>query len=63
MSDVNRVIQVNDREHALMVNGLNSFRISLEAQNKPTEDIEDLLLKVIDAPAQKEKRWFEREAR
>ncbi len=49
-------------EQRLMVNGLVEFKNILRRQDKPLEDIEDLILKVIDAPYVKEKRW-EREVR
>ena len=63
MARKERVIEVNEEEHGLMVNGLNYFRKALEEQNMPTEDVEDLLLKVIDAPA-KAGKWRQcREAR
>lgn len=41
-------------EQRLMVNGLVEFKNILRKQDKPLEDIEDLILKVIDAaPAKK----------
>ena len=49
-------------EQRLMVNGLVEFKNILQKQDKPLEDVEDLILKVIDAPYVKEKRW-EREVR
>ena len=50
-------------EQRLMVNGLVEFKNILRKQDKPLEDIEDLILKVIDAPTKKEKRRAEREER
>lgn len=46
-----------------MVSGLMDFRNDLLRDEKPTEDINDLILKVIDAPTKKEKRRTDREAR
>ncbi len=63
MFEQKRVISVNDQEHALMINCLNGFRKILSAQDKPTEELEDLILKVIDAPTKSEKRRQDREAR
>ena len=63
MFEQKRVIALNSDEQALMVNGLNGFRKSLLEQGKPTEDLEDLMLKVIDAPTKKDKRRQDREAR
>ena len=49
-------------EQRLMVNGLVEFKNILRMQDKPLEDIEDLILKVIDAQPVKGKGWS-REAR
>ena len=63
MADEKRVVMLDDFEQRLMVNGLTDFRNDLLRENKPTEDVDDLILKVIDAPMRKEKRRSEREAR
>ena len=63
MAKTDRMVQLDQDEHSLMVNGLNYFRKAMEEQNMPTEDIEDLILKVIDAPARPGKWWQDREAR
>ncbi len=63
MADEKRIIEVDDFDHRLMVNGLNDFRNDLIKENKPTEDLDVLLLKVIDAPTKKEKRKADREGR
>lgn len=63
MADEKRVISIDDFEHRLMVNGLNDFRNDLIKGEKPTEDIDELLLKVIHAPTKKEKRKQNRDAR
>ena len=39
-----------------MVNGLMDFRNSLLEQDKPTEDVNELILRVIDAPVKKLRR-------
>ena len=57
------VVTLDDFEQRLMVNGLNDFRNDLIREEKPTEDLDDLILKVIDAPTQKEKKKADREAR
>lgn len=61
MAEVQHLIQVNDYEQRLMVNGLNAFRNDLIRDGKPTEDINALLIKVIDAPEKKPKRKFDHE--
>lgn len=63
MAEEKRVISVDDFEHRLMVKGLNDFRNDLIQGDKPTEDIDELLLKVIKAPTKKEKRKLCHDAR
>ena len=50
MREEKRVIVVDPDEYRLMVTGLNAFRNALLKEGRPTEDVDDLLLKVIDAP-------------
>ena len=57
------VVELDDFEQRLMVSGLADFRNDLIRDEKPTEDVDDLILKVIDAPTKKEKRKADREAR
>ena len=57
------VVTLDDFEERLLVSGLADFRNDLIRDEKPTEDVDDLILKVIDAPTQKEKRKADREAR
>jgi len=40
-------------EHGLLVRALNEEWQRMKAEGKPTEDMEDLILKVIDAPTKK----------
>ena len=63
MSGEKVVVPLDDFEQRLMVSGLADVRIDLIREDKPTEDVDDLILKVIDAPTQKEKRKADREAR
>ena len=63
MAEEKRVISIDDFEHSLMVKGLNDFRNDLIQGDKPTEDIDELLLKVIKAPTKKEKRKLCHDAR
>ena len=63
MADEKVVVTLDSFEQRLMVNGLNDFRNDLIRDDKPTEDIDDLLLKVIDAPAKAGKWWQDRETR
>ena len=63
MADEKKVITLDDFEQRLMVSGLMDIRNDLLKEEKPTEDINDLILKVIDAPTKKEKRKADREER
>ncbi len=63
MTEEKRIVTLDDFEQRLMVNGLNDFRNDLLKADKPTEDVDELLLKVIDAPTKKERRRLWREAR
>ena len=63
MAEEKKVITLDDFEQRLMVSGSMDFRNDLLKEEKPTEDINDLILKVIDAPTKKEKRRFDREER
>ena len=63
MRDEKRVVALNDYEQRLMVRGLTDFRNDAIRDGKPTEDVEDLILKVIDAPTKQEKLRSDREAR
>ena len=62
MREVKRVIEVSDYEHRVMMEALNDRRNDFISENKPSEDVSDLLLKVIDAPS-KRKRDKNRDAR
>ncbi len=57
------VVTLDDFEQRLLVSGLADFRNDLIRDDKPTEDVDELILKVIDAPTQKEKKKADREAR
>ena len=53
MAEEKRVVELSNFEYRLMVGGLASFRNDLIREEKPTEDVNELLLKVIDAPKKK----------
>ena len=63
MLEEKRVVTLNDYEQRLMVRGLTDIRNDALRDGKPTEDVDDLILKVIDAPTRREKRRSDREAR
>lgn len=53
MKEEKRVVELSDFEHRLLVSGLADLRSEMLRDHKPTEDINELLLKVIDAPSKK----------
>lgn len=57
------VVTLNSFEQRLMVRGLNDFRSALMEKSCPTEDVDALLLKVMDAPRGKKVRRRAREER
>ena len=63
MAEEKKVVTLDDFEQRLMVSGLMDFRNDLLRDEKPTEDINDLILKAIDAPTTTENRRADREAR
>lgn len=63
MREEKRVICVDDFQHNLLINGMNEFRNELLEEEKPTEDVDELILMIIDAPTKKELKRASREAR
>ena len=62
MTEETRVLTLSGYEQRLLVRGLTDFRNGALRAGRPTEDVDGLILKVIDAPARRERRR-EREAR
>ena len=62
MSDTQMTIKISPFEQGLLVNGMNRFRNDLIREDLPTEDVDDVLIKIIDAPPAKRKK-ADREAR
>lgn len=60
MGKEDRKLQISDFEHGLLINGMMAFRNQLIEEGKPTEDVNDLIIKILDAP---KKRCFSREER
>ncbi len=63
MAEEKVVVTLDSFEQRLMVSGLADWRNDLIRQEKPTEDVDDLLLKVIDAPTKKGKKKVDHETR
>ena len=48
-----RVLTLDSYEHGVVVNALNEMRNDLLEEERPTDIVDEVLLKVIDAPAKK----------
>ena len=53
VKDVKHKVTLDDFEHRLLVGCVNAARTMYLEQNKPTEDVDDLLVKIIKAPSKK----------
>ena len=51
-----RVLTLDRYEHGVVINALNEMRNDLLDEERPTDIVDEVLLKVIDAPTKKEKR-------
>ena len=63
MAEEKVVVTLDNFEQRLMVSVLADFRNDLIRDEKPTEDVEELILKVIDAPTEKVRKKADRAAR
>ena len=63
MTEAKRIMTMDDFEHQLLVGCINKARTEYMEEGKPTEDINELLIKAIEAPTKKEKRKADREGR
>ena len=48
-----RVLTLDKYEHGVVINALNVMRNDLIGENRPTDAVDDVLLKAIDAPTRK----------
>lgn len=56
MKEEKRVLTLDEYEHGVMVNALNEFRNELIEEQRPTDAVDELLLRAIDAPTKRLKR-------
>ena len=63
MFERKRIIAVTDRQQRVMVRGLSDARNGAIRAGRPTEDLDEVILKAINAPTKREKRRADREAR
>lgn len=62
MREVKRHIYLDDFEHRLLVGCLMTSRNEYLREGKPTEDVNDLILKIIDAPKKNLKVIYKEDA-
>lgn len=48
-----RVIELDKTEHGVVINALNEMRNGLIEEDRPTDIVDEVLLKAIDAPSKK----------
>ena len=53
VKDVKHKVTLDDFEHRLLIGCVNVARTMYLEQNKSTEDVDDLLVKIIKAPSKK----------
>ena len=53
VKDVKHKVTLDDFEHRLLINCVNKARTLFLEQDKPTEDVDDLLVKIIKASSKK----------
>ena len=63
MFERKKVLTFGQDEQEMMVRSLYDMRNSALERNIPTEEVEDLILKVIDAPTRKERWRLDRQTR
>lgn len=63
MKEEERVLTLDNYEYGVVVNALNELRNDLIEEKRPTDAVDDLLLKTIDAPTRKQKCRSHDEAR
>ena len=48
-----RVVELDKYEHGVVINALNEMRNDLIGEERPTDIVDEVLLKAIDAPTKK----------
>jgi len=56
MKEEKRVLELDKYEYGVVFHSLKDMRNELIKEDRPTDAVDDVLLKVIDAPAKKERR-------
>lgn len=63
LSNEKRVLELDQYEHSLLIHSLNEQRNQMIEEHEPTDAVDEILLKVIDAPITKERRMVRGEER
>lgn len=58
-----KVLSMDADKQGILINGMIAFRNDLLKQNKPVEDVNEVIDDLINAPTKKEKRKMERAER
>ena len=53
VKDVEHKVKLDDFEHRILIACVNTARTAFIEQGKPTEDVDELLIKIINAPSKK----------
>ena len=53
MKETYRILKLDKYEHGITINALNTLRTLLIEEKRETDSVDNLLLKVIDAPTRK----------
>lgn len=56
MKEQKKVLELDKYEYGVVFHSLNDKRNELIKEQRPTDAVDDVLLKVIDAPTKKERR-------
>lgn len=64
MSNEKRVLELDQYEHSLLIHSLNERRNQMIKEQEPTDAVDEILLKIIDASIARERRgWWRSEER
>lgn len=63
MKDETKVLELDKYEYGVVFHSLNDKRNELLREQRSTDAVDDVLLKVIDAPTKKEKKQADRRER
>ena len=53
MAEEKRILALDQYEHGVVINALNKIRNDLLEEQRPTDIVDEVLLKTIDAPVKK----------